>query len=498
MVFVGGSSPQVVIAQGGASSSVSVAQDTARDGLSAWRARAGALTTRAFATLWTASPAAFRARWDSAYVADTTALRTLGAAAAPETLRRERIRLALRHAWGRTVWPYFHWREGDATAVVPDATLPALLRTLPIEDSTFWSLPEHVELTAALVHERARTLLARDARLRRGDAQWLRAEFAATLAQFRAPALRRTLTTRLLLTHLDENDERGVDSIRTRWRALRPDTADVRRVDSAIVAARALRTGHAAVTYTRAAGVPLELHVLRPTGGDTSGARPAMLWFHGGSATTGSWSQSPGVTRRLRENGVTVIAVEYRTGARFDAKPVDQYEDAAAAFTYARAHAAELGIDPARIGAAGFSSGAVLALQLVTRGVTTSRPALPSSRRAYPAAAIVTGACTDPAGPNEDGWFRKTVAQVGKPADYAPIDLVSAGQPPMLLVHATRDEYCSYDDAKRFVDRARTLGVDATLESVDGATHFFGFYFRQGQEQMRRAIADALTRWGWR
>lgn len=483
-------------AQGGASASA--APDTLGDGLSAWRARSGALTTRYFATLWTVPAAQFRARWDSAYAADTMALRELGANGTRAATHREHTRLALRYAWGRTVWPYFHWREGDASAVVPDATLPALLRTLPIEDSSTWALPEHLELTAALVHERARALLAQDARLRRGDAQWLRAEFAATLAQFRAPALRRAITTRLLLTHLDENDERGVDSVRARWFALRPDSGDVRRVDSAIVAARALRAGHATVTYKRAAGVPLELHVLRPTGGDTSGTRPAMLWFHGGSGTTGSWSQSPGVTRRLRENGTTVIAVEYRTGARFDARPVDQYEDAAAAFAYARAHAAELRVDPARIGAAGFSSGAGLALQLATRGVNTVRPAPPAPRRVYPAAAIVTGACTDPAGPNEDGWFRKTVSRVGKPADFAPIDLVSAGQPPMLLVHATRDEYCSYDDAKRFVDRARTLGVDATLESVDGATHFFGFYHRPGQEQMRRAIADALARWGWR
>lgn len=461
-------------------------------------APSGALTTRFFATLWTVPAAQFRARWDSAFAADTLALRTAGSVVAPASQQREHTRLALRYAWGRTVWPYFRWRDGDARAVVPDASLPALLRTLPLEDSTTWSLPEHRELAAALVHERARTLLARDARSRRGDAQWLRAEFAAALAQFRAPALRRAITTRLLLTHLDENDERGVDSVRARWLALRPDTADVRRVDSAIVAARALRAGHLAVTYTRAAGVPLELHVLRPTGGDTTGARPAMLWFHGGSSTTGSWSHSPGVTRRLRENGVTVIAVEYRTGARFDATPVEQYNDAATAFAYARAHAADLHIDPARIGAAGFSSGAGLALQLATRGVTTTRPAPPAARRVYPAAAVVTGACTDPAGPSEDGWFRKTVARVGTPADYAPIDLVSAGQPPMLLVHATRDEYCSYDDAKRFVDRARALGVDATLESVDGATHFFGFYFRPGQEQMRRAIAEALTRWGWR
>ncbi len=475
-----------------------VASDSVADGLQAWRARPAQLTTRYFATLWTSTPAQFRARWDSAYAADSTALNSLATDTSEHLRGRERSRLALRYTWGRTVWPFFHWREGDATAIVPDRDLQSLVRKLSLEDTANWALPEHRELTSALVHERARTILTRDARSRRGDAQWLRAEFSATLAQFRSPALRKALTTRLLLAHLDENDERGVDSVRGKWLALRPDTADIIRVDSAITASRALRSGHIAVTYQRVAGVPLELHVLRPTEGDTSGARPAMLWFHGGSATTGSWSQSPGVTRRLRENGIVVIAVEYRTGARFDATPVEQYDDAATALRYVRQHAAELRVDATRIGVAGFSSGAGLALQLATRGVNSIRPAPPAARRTYPAAAIVTGACTDPASPNEDRWFRKTVSRVGKPSDYAPIDLVSGGQPPMLLVHAVRDEYCSYDDAKRYVDRARSVGIDATLESVEGATHFFGFYFRPGQEQMRRAIADALTRWGWR
>jgi fermentation-respiration switch protein FrsA (DUF1100 family) len=74
---------------------------------------------------------------------------------------------------------------------------------------------------------------------------------------------------------------------------------------------------------------------------------------------------------------------------------------------------------------------------------------------------------------------------------------VAAGQPPALLVHATRDEYCAFEDAQAFVERSRAAGNDITLSAVDGATHFFGFYHRPGQEQMRNAIANALAKWGW-
>ena len=142
------------------------------------------------------------------------------------------------------------------------------------------------------------------------------------------------------------------------WRSLAPDSSVVQRVDSMLAASTALRSGHLIESYRVVDQVPLEVHLLRPIAGDTIGPRPAMLWFHGGSGTTGSWSHSPGVVRALRSNGVTVVAVEYRTGSRFHAGPVEQYEDALAALAYVRRNAARLGLDVNRIGVAGFSSGA--------------------------------------------------------------------------------------------------------------------------------------------
>jgi acetyl esterase/lipase len=199
----------------------------------------------------------------------------------------------------------------------------------------------------------------------------------------------------------------------------------------------------------------------------------------------------------LRQQGVTVIAVEFRTGSRFDAGPLEQLADARAAYRYVRAHATALGVDSTRVGVAGFSSGAGLALTLGTRGVTDRTPAPPPADRVYPAAVIVTGACVDPAGPREDGYFRKMVQRAGSPRDVSPVHLLARGQPPTLIVQATKDEYCAYEDAQTFVTRSRALGNDAHLESIEGATHFFGFYFRPGLEQMRSAISAALLRWGW-
>lgn len=450
-----------------------------------------------FATLWRETPAAFRRQWDAARDTDLAALR---AAAAGDTLfaSREGARIRMRHAWGRTTYPYFHWRESDAPTVAPDPGLAALLAAIPFTERRWWDLPEHDELISAIVHERARAALRNDPALRRGDARWLRAEFAAATAQFRDPALRLRVTTRLLETHLDDDGSRGIDSVLGPWTRLGPDSTTRARVAQAIADDRSHDNGHRTVVYRTIDGVPLALHLLPPDDTTRKGPRPVMLWFHGGSGTSGTWWHSPGIVTALRRNGVAVVAVEYRTGNRFDADPVEQFDDAAAAFTWVVEHATAYDFDPKRIGVAGFSSGTTLALLLATRGA--GRPVgapLPIAERRRPTAMVLTGACPAPAAPHEDGYFRKAVARHGAVTDYSPIDLIGPGQPPTVIVQAREDEYCAYGDAQAFVDRSLAAGNAAQLVTVEGAGHFFGFYYPPGQRQLRDAVADALRRWGW-
>jgi acetyl esterase/lipase len=483
----------------GASASLAAQAPVADSALTLWRQRNSALATPAFAATWPTTPAEFRRTWDTALETEHSALVQFRDRLSASQFDEELLRLRLRHAWGRVVWPYFHWRESDATAVVPDVALDTLLRTLPLDEERWWSLPEHAALRGALVHERARTMLTRRPALRTGDAQWLRAEFEAARELFHSESALRSVTTSLLLTHLDENDERGVDSVYAQWVALRPDSATHQRVDSLIADHRAARGGHVAETYQRIDDVPLEVHILRPTGGDTTGIRPAMLWFHGGSGTSGSWSHSPGVVRELRRLGIVVVSVEYRTGSRFDAGPVEQAEDARAALEYMQRNADHLRIDPDRIGVAGFSSGAGLALWLGTRGHSAHAldADVAATERRYPAAVITSGVCVDPAGAKEDGYFRKRVSERAPVRLFSPIDLVAAGQPRTLMIHAAKDEYCDFTDAERFSAMSGALGNDVRFVPVPNATHFFGFYDRPGQAIMRAAIEEALGAWGW-
>jgi acetyl esterase/lipase len=394
------------------------------------------------------------------------------------------------------MYPFFHWRESEDASIVPDPELSSVVAALPVIDSSLMELAEVREYIDARVHDLARSHLSTDEDLARGDARWLRAKLRS-LEQVLPPGdLRTRKAAEIIAKHVDDDGANGIDAAISSWRQQPLPADELRKIEQAMAADRAHASGVRSVIYREVGGVPLHLYVLEPTK-PRSEPVPTMLWLHGGSAMEGTWWHSPVTTAALLEAGVIVIAVELTTGNRFD-RDSDQITDASAAFDYVVSHARELGVDERRIGAAGFSSGASLALLLATRGVAPARVDTESSRRfRRPSAVIVSGACADPLSQHEDGYFRKTMSRIGNPADFSPYAQIGAGQPPVLSVHATADEYCAFSDMSRFAERYRALGNEITLVSVEGASHFFGFYHEQGQRLQRDAIVDALRRWRW-
>ena len=102
---------------------------------------------------------------------------------------------------------------------------------------------------------------------------------------------------------------------------------------------------------------------------------PGLVFFHGGGWTVGDLDTHDGLCRKLAARGLRVIAVDYRLA------PEHPYpaaaDDAVAAFRDVAARAAELGIDPARLGVGGDSAGGNLSAVVAqaTRGDAV-RPAL--------------------------------------------------------------------------------------------------------------------------
>ncbi len=214
------------------------------------------------------------------------------------------------------------------------------------------------------------------------------------------------------------------------------------------------------------------------------GPLPVVVWVHGGA-----WRMSDkrgGSARRLLPHGYAVVSVNYRyaTDVPFPA----QIEDVQRAVRWIRAHAAEHGLDPKRIGAWGGSAGGHLVALLGTApdvfppAVDDPHGALPATVRAVCAINPVTDFAR---------WDEQMPADADHPADWyaaplfggtiaaraelaqraSPLAHVSARAAAFLIVHGDRDRVVPPRQAVSLHEALRAAGVESTLHLIPGADH---------------------------
>lgn len=115
----------------------------------------------------------------------------------------------------------------------------------------------------------------------------------------------------------------------------------------------------------------LELTLYRPVG--APGPRPAIVFIHSGAFTGGSRTEQAAMAREFAERGYITATITYRlregTWIWFNSPSdfargavQDARHDAQAAVRWLRANADVYGVDPGRIGAVGYSAGAITAI----------------------------------------------------------------------------------------------------------------------------------------
>ena len=190
--------------------------------------------------------------------------------------------------------------------------------------------------------------------------------------------------------------------------------------------------------------ITLRLDIYEPAG-DTVAERPVLMWQFGGAWTAGNKDQLSGYARDAAERGYVGITIDYRTRRNISgttelvAAATDAYEDSLAAIHWIRANAATYRIDPDAVITAGYSAGAINAMNDVF---------IPSG--STPAAGGVAIACY--------GFTPPT-----------------AGRPPILMFQGSADTTVRPASSQATCTQTREQGNLCDYVLYEGADHLIAF-----------------------
>lgn len=261
------------------------------------------------------------------------------------------------------------------------------------------------------------------------------------------------------------------------------------------------------VTYATRDGLPLRLDVAWPR---SAGPHALVVLLHGGGWSGGSRASLRDEMLAFARRGYAAATVEYRlTQAPRNVFPA-AVADARCAVRFLRAHAADYGVDPGRIAAAGFSAGAHLASMLGVAGDRAELDEPCAGAGVRPGDARVR-AVVSYAGPQDlrvRGPYTREQARLVSnflgafPGDAperaalaSPIVHASAGDAPFLLVHGTEDELVPVEHSRRMVAALRRSGTPATVLELRRTGHEFVGLIASGDAAVRCTTEAFLARW---
>ena len=243
--------------------------------------------------------------------------------------------------------------------------------------------------------------------------------------------------------------------------------------------------GASVEVYREVNGSKLNAYVFTPPQHQASDRRPAVLFFFGGGWKGGTPGQLLPQSLYLAQRGMVAIPCDYRVLSRHGVTPQDCLRDAKAAIRWARANAARLGIDPARIVAGGESAGGHLAAATALvpgfeEGAHPETSSMPNALVLFNPAVLLSPAEGHPGLLSEASLASISARTQGRPQEISPYHFIRAGLPPSILFHGTKDEAVPFPTVELFAKAMTAAGNRCELKAYEGQPHGF---FNPGRGQ---------------
>jgi acetyl esterase len=253
-------------------------------------------------------------------------------------------------------------------------------------------------------------------------------------------------------------------------------------------------------TFVPGPTADLPARVYTPAG---DGPRGGIVFFHGSGWVVANIEICDAAVRSLANStGCVVVSVNYQKAPEHPF-PVP-FDDCYAATEWVYAHAADVGIDPARLAVAGDSAGGNLAAAICLKARDEHGPEIAFQLLVYPALDCDWDRPSAVENAEGYGLQRETMRwfwnhYLADPGD-AENPLASplrapdlSGLPPAFIATAEFDPL--RDDGEAYAERLREAGVDVIVKRYDGMIH--GFYWMlgaiDGARGLHEDIAGAVT-----
>jgi acetyl esterase/lipase len=257
------------------------------------------------------------------------------------------------------------------------------------------------------------------------------------------------------------------------------------------------------ITYCMMDGVPLKLDLYFPD--NAEGPHQVLLYFHGGSFTSGDKSNGSGIIDipAMTERGYSVAATNYRLmpDHPFPAEVVD----AKCAIRFLRAHTDEYNLLTEKIGIWGGSAGGHLVAMV---GLTNDEPAYEVGE--YREQSSRVDAVVEMFGPADltlpMNWLQRSLLRrafgTDSPSDArlieaSPVQYIKPNAPPFLILNGEQDTAVPVEQAQMLHQKLLEAEVEVTLVIVANANHNFkptGGEIDPTREEISALIGDFFDR----
>lgn len=239
------------------------------------------------------------------------------------------------------------------------------------------------------------------------------------------------------------------------------------------------------ITYKKTPTRELTLHVFKPQAASEK-PRAAIVFFFGGGWVQGTPLQFYRDCAYLASRGMVAISADYRVATIDKTSPMESMSDGKSAIRWVRQHAVELGIDPARIAAAGASAGGQVAAATATVDALDEAQE-DRSISSHPDAMLLWYPVIDN-GPQGYG----PQALKDRYQELSPLHAAHQKVGPTVVFQGTKDDLIPVATAEAFQKKLESLGGRCDLHLYDGGHPLY--QYRKGPSELYDNILKEADR----